>query len=61
MKVWCIRWKKDRSLATVTQANILAIFETQKAARAFQVCGTVVVPLRLPGCAKAPARRVSLL
>lgn len=47
-KFWCIRWKKNRKLATVTIADIVAIFETRKAARAPQICGTVVVPIMLP-------------
>lgn len=48
MKAWCIRWKKGRALCTVTVAHVLAVFPTREAARAFQVHGTVVVPITLP-------------
>lgn len=47
-KFWCIRWKHNRKLATVTIANVVAIFETRKEARGYQVDGTVVVSIMLP-------------
>ncbi len=47
MKLWAIRWKETREIAVMCKTHALCIFKTRKEARAFQVGGTVVVPIQL--------------